>query len=82
MAKTITKVDVYRNAGPVDRALRAVVGVGLIAAGLASASTSIGFLAALPLIAIPVIVSAITSYCPVYAAFGISTDRKAESIQA
>ena len=82
MAKAISTVSVLTNVGTTDRIVRAVVGTGLIAAGLFSASTAAGFIAVLPLIAIPVVLSAMTGYCPLYAAMGISTKRDVAQLKA
>lgn len=82
MEKAISTVSVLTNVGTTDRIVRAVAGTGLIAAGLFSATTAAGFIAVLPLIAIPVVLTAMTGYCPLYAAMGISTTRDVAQLKA
>lgn len=82
MAKAISTVNVFTNMGTTDRVVRAVAGAGLIAAGLFSATTAGGFIAVLPLIAIPVVLTAITGYCPLYAAMGINSKRDVAQLKA
>lgn len=82
MEKAISTVSVLTNVGTTDRIVRAVAGTALIAAGLFSATTAAGFIAVLPLIAIPVVLTAMTGYCPLYAAMGISTTRDVAQLKA
>jgi ABC-type polysaccharide/polyol phosphate export permease len=56
-----------QNVGNLDRALRAVVGVVLIALVFVGPKTSWGWIGLVPLI------TAIFSYCPAYSLFGIRT---------
>lgn len=54
------------NIGPIDRTLRILTGLGLIAYGIVSHSW-IGAVGAVPLL------TAFIRFCPLYAPFGIST---------
>ncbi|WP_395741334.1 DUF2892 domain-containing protein [Prosthecobacter sp.] len=54
------------NIGTVDRALRVIIGLGLIANGIVNHSW-IGAIGAVPLL------TAFVRFCPLYAPFGIST---------
>jgi hypothetical protein len=62
------------NEGPADRAVRAVAGVGLMAA-----STKLGVASAKPLgivtalLGVVLVFTAVTGCCPLYCAFGFST---------
>lgn len=60
--------DASPNVGNVDKIVRYVVGITLIAAIFVS-STPITWIALLPLVAIPVVISAITGWDPIYALF-------------
>lgn len=66
------------NLGVTDRLIRYLVGAILIGtlllvSGVASAGWHIGWLVFLPLISIPIVMSAIMRWDPVYAIFGISS---------
>lgn len=82
MERTLSTVSVLTNVGTTDRIVRAVAGTALIAAGLFSATTAAGFIAVLPLIAIPVVLTAMTGYCPLYAAMGFSTNPDVAQLKA
>lgn len=58
------------NVGKVDRILRAVVGVGLIAYGLLAQNYIIAGIGAIPLL------TAIVGFCPFYPIFKINTGCK------
>lgn len=60
--------DASPNVGNVDKIVRYVVGITLIAAIFVS-STPITWISLLPLFAIPVVISAITGWDPIYALF-------------
>lgn len=55
------------NEGTVDRALRVVVGVALIALAFVGPKTPLGFLGIVPL------ATGLLGSCPLYTLFGIST---------
>lgn len=59
-----------RNVGSADRAIRIVVGLGIIAAGIAYGSWW-GAIGAVPLL------TGLIGWCPPYSLFGISTCRTA-----
>lgn len=59
-----------RNVGSADRAIRIVVGLGIIAAGIAYGSWW-GAVGAVPLL------TGLIGWCPPYSLFGISTCRTA-----
>lgn len=82
MNKVISTVSLLTNMSTTDRVVRGVTGAAFIAAGLFSATTAAGFIAVLPLIAIPVMLTAITGYCPLYAALGIHTNRDVAQLKA
>lgn len=56
-----------QNIGPVDRALRVVVGLGLLALAFLGPKTPWGYLGLIPL------ATALVGTCPLYSALGIST---------
>jgi len=58
-----------RNEGTVDRALRALVGLGLIGATLGGAIGAWGWVGIVPLI------TSLAGWCPLYALLGIRTCR-------
>jgi membrane-associated protease RseP (regulator of RpoE activity) len=60
---------IKKNVGGVDRVLRIVVGVALIAFALFSTSSYavFGWIGVVPLL------TAVVSFCPAYALFGLST---------
>jgi len=58
------------NIGTVDRVLRAIVGVGLISLVFIGPQTPWGWIGVVPLL------TALVSWCPAYAPFGISTCSK------
>ena len=55
------------NIGRIERVLRAVVGLGLIAITFVGPQTAWGYLGLVPL------ATAILGWCPTYALFGINT---------
>ncbi|MBV1693474.1 MAG: DUF2892 domain-containing protein [Hyphomicrobiales bacterium] len=59
-----------RNVGSIDRAFRAIVGVGLISLVFVGPQTPWGWLGLIPL------ATAVVGWCPPYALFGLSTCRK------
>lgn len=62
-----------RNVGTIDRALRAIVGIILIALVFVGPKTAWGWLGLIPL------ATAIIGYCPPYSIFGWSTASKDKS---
>ncbi len=56
-----------RNIGSTDRNIRLVVGVALLALAFFGPRTPIGYLGLIP------ILTALVSFCPLYALLGIST---------
>ena len=58
-----------RNIGTADRWVRIVVGFGLLALVFTGPQTAWGYLGLLP------IATALVGFCPIYRAFGISTNR-------
>ena len=63
------------NEGTIDRVLRVIVGLGLIALALGyipgMAATPLGWIGVVPL------VTGLVGWCPAYSIFGISTCRRA-----
>jgi hypothetical protein len=63
------------NEGTIDRVLRVIVGLGLIALALGyipgMAATPLGWIGVVPL------VTGLIGWCPAYSIFGISTCRRA-----
>ena len=59
-----------RNVGTIDRALRAIVGIILIALVFVGPKTAWGWLGLIPL------GTAIIGYCPPYSLFGLNTAKK------
>jgi hypothetical protein len=57
----------HRNEGTLDRALRAIAGIGLIGATLAGMVGPWGWIGAVPLL------TAVIGWCPLYAVLGINT---------
>jgi phosphate/sulfate permease len=55
-----------RNLGTIDRALRVIIGLGLIAYGIVNHS-GIGAIGAVPLL------TAVIGFCPAYCPLGLST---------
>ena len=55
------------NVGPVDRALRAIVGLVLIALVFVGPQTAWGWIGLVPLL------TAVIGFCPAYTLFGIKT---------
>lgn len=55
------------NVGTIDRALRVVLGLGLLALVFVGPQTPWGYLGIVPLL------TALVGYCPAYALFGISS---------
>lgn len=73
-----TKYGLVSNLGVIDRATRYLVGAVLIGSlllvgAVASAAWPIGWLVMLPLISIPIVISAIVRWDPIYAIFGVSS---------
>lgn len=61
-----------RNVGTIDRALRAIVGIILIALVFVGPKTAWGWIGLVPL------ATAIIGYCPPYSIFGWSTAKKGQ----
>jgi hypothetical protein len=60
-------MNMNRNEGNLDRALRAIVGIGLIGATLAGAIGPWGWIGVVPL------ATAAVGWCPLYSMLGINT---------
>jgi hypothetical protein len=56
-----------RNLGPIDRAIRIIVGMILVSLTMVGPQTAWGFLGLIPL------ATAFLGWCPLYTLFGIST---------
>lgn len=63
----IEQEDTMRNVGPIDRALRFVLGVALLTLAFTGPRTLWGALGLIPL------VTAMLGWCPLYTLLGIST---------
>jgi hypothetical protein len=59
-----------RNIGPIDRAIRVVVGIVLLSLAFTGPQTAWGALGFIPLI------TAMVGWCPLYSLLGISTRRR------
>lgn len=62
------------NMGTVDRALRAIVGVVLLALVFVGPQTAWGWIGLIPL------GTAVIGWCPLYAPFGISTCKRVRKV--
>jgi hypothetical protein len=62
-----------KNIGPVDRGLRVVLGIGLLAVAFTGPQTPWGYLGVIPLL------TATVGTCPLYSLFGLSTCRVPKS---
>lgn len=69
MKKTIWHYDLNPNIGTIDKSIRYVVGAALIGVMLTVAPSPVGWLVILPLVAIPILISAISGWDPFYALF-------------
>lgn len=56
-----------KNVGPLDRSLRLVIGLGLVALAVMGPRTPWGWIGLVPLL------TAVSSWCPLYTLFGKST---------
>jgi Protein of unknown function (DUF2892) len=65
----MTSLAARRNCGTVDRALRMVLGIGLL--GLYGALAAPGRY--VTLLGLPLIATAVTGFCPLYTLLGVST---------
>lgn len=62
----------HRNEGTTDRIVRLVIAAAAVGVGLAAGFTSVvGIIAAV--VAVIMVVTAATGFCPLYAVFGVST---------
>lgn len=61
------------NVGMIDSAVRLATGSAMIGGFMLLSPTPVGWSVILPLLAIPVIVTAIIGWCPVYALFKVNT---------
>ena len=61
------------NVGVTDRIVRLAIGSAMISGFAMFSPTPVGWTAILPLLAIPVIVTAITGWCPIYSVTRVST---------
>ena len=69
MNKALWHFDINQNMGPIDKSVRYVVGATLIGVMLIMAPTPVGWFVILPLVAIPVFISAFFGWDPIYALF-------------
>jgi hypothetical protein len=67
MNKAIWHFDLSPNIGIIDTSVRYFVGATLIGVMLIATPTPVGWLVILPLIAIPIFISAISGWDPIYA---------------
>ena len=65
----MTSLTARRNCGTVDRALRMVLGIGLL--GLYGALAAPGRY--VTLLGLPLIATAVTGFCPLYSLLGVAT---------
>lgn len=63
------ELEAKPNVGKIDRTIRVIIGVGIIAVGIYFQS-GWGVIGAIP------ILTGVRSWCPLYAPFGISTCKK------
>jgi len=63
------------NEGTIDRAIRGVVGIILLAVGLFVVRGPIGIV--LDVIGAVLLVTSIVGFCPLYTLFGLNTSKKA-----
>lgn len=61
------------NVGPLERAARIILGVGILSLTVVGPQTAWGYLGLVPLL------TGVTGWCPPYSIFGISTCRRCES---
>ena len=69
MIKKIWHFDLEPNMGRIDRYARYTLSIALIGSMLLVPQTPVGWLVLLPLIAIPIFISAYAGWDPVYALF-------------
>ena len=67
------KINMFQNMGDGDRVIRVLIGALLIGYTMGVAVDKLGWLSVLPLLAIPVVMTAILSWDPLYSLFNIST---------
>lgn len=67
MNKTIWHFDLKPNIGTIDKSVRYIVGVALIGVMLIAPPTPVGWMVILPLVAIPIFISAFFGWDPIYA---------------
>ena len=67
MKKAIWHFSLSPNIGIIDKSVRYVVGAALIGVMLMATPTPVGWLVLLPLVAIPIVISAISGWDPIYA---------------
>lgn len=67
MARTFSEWRIPTNAGPLDRAIRVVLGLALLALVFVGPESLWGLVGVVPL------VTGIAGYCPLYAMLGFST---------
>lgn len=78
MTSTPWHFDLHPNVGNFDKVVRFGVAAAAIAIVLMTAPANVGWAVLLPLIAVPVVISAIIGWDPVYALFQkLPTDRLA-----
>jgi hypothetical protein len=56
-----------KNVGPIDRVLRAALGIGLLSLTVAGPETAWGYIGIVPLL------TALVGSCPLYSVFGFSS---------
>jgi hypothetical protein len=67
MKKAIWHFNLSPNIGIIDTSVRYFVGATLIGVTLIATPTPVGWLVLLPLVAIPILISAISGWDPIYA---------------
>ena len=76
IAKTKEKIrSSVANVGMIDSAVRLAIGSSLIGGFLLFSPTPVGWTAILPLLAIPVMATAIMGWCPLYSLSNVNTTR-------
>lgn len=68
------KLTYKKNMGILDRMLRVCIGIILIVTGMLLVMETVGVV--LIILSIPLLISGITGFCPLYVPLGISTKRE------
>ena len=80
--KTLKETNTFseHNLGITDREVRVLVGVGMIAAVMFFAPAPIGLWSLLALVAIPLVITGMIGLDPLYALFGLNTDKQHDNM--